>query len=464
MAPKLASYKRIIISVDGTWLSSDEGGGPSQASNVAKIARAISKTGIDSQENRVKQLVLYHSGLGAGDLPFQKAIFGALGVGLDGEVTEIYDFISNNYEPGDELFFFGFSRGAFTARSVAGLVADIGVLNPIKMSRFPEMWAAYRANTGGKPFRKSEWYLDNRDELGLTDVTIKVIGVWETVGELGVPEWPLVNLAAKVGFPINQQYTFHNTRASKYIEYAFQALAIDEKRIAFPPTLWHKTEDGPTKSLQQCWFPGVHSNIGGQAEQLREYGDHEEIGYNTFAWMVDNLSGLLTFDQPSIASLVEDHRRALVRVNAKGNLTNGWGCGPIVDNFAGLQGAFFALLGKKYRTPGEYPRGPDESSMGATNESVHPIVRVRKDRLRYDPVALRGWSAQEPSRVGTGWQWTKEGRGPMPEYVLSPDKAMTVAYEDGGVVKYKVQESMARTLCPADILSDLDRDNGVGKE
>lgn len=76
MASKLASYKRIIICCDGTWLSSDGGGPDSVASNVAKIARAISKTGIDTQQNLVKQIVLYHSGLGAGDLPFQKAIYG----------------------------------------------------------------------------------------------------------------------------------------------------------------------------------------------------------------------------------------------------------------------------------------------------------------------------------------------------------------------------------------------------
>jgi uncharacterized protein (DUF2235 family) len=75
MAPKLASYKRIILCSDGTWLSSDEGD-KSVPSNVAKIARAISKTGIDDHDNLVKQLVLYHSGLGSGDLPFQKAIFG----------------------------------------------------------------------------------------------------------------------------------------------------------------------------------------------------------------------------------------------------------------------------------------------------------------------------------------------------------------------------------------------------
>jgi uncharacterized protein (DUF2235 family) len=97
----------------------------------------------------------------------------------------MYDFISNNYEPGDELFFFGFSRGAFTVRSVAGLVNDVGVLAPAEMSTFPDMWKAYRANTAGEPFRTSQWYMDNREDLGgLADVTIKVVGVWDTVGAL----------------------------------------------------------------------------------------------------------------------------------------------------------------------------------------------------------------------------------------------------------------------------------------
>lgn len=99
-------------------------------------------------------------------------------------MCQIYDFISNNYERGDELFFFGFSRGAFTVRSVAGLVCDVGILSAVHMSHFPAMWKAYRANTSGEPFRKSTWYLDNKEKLCLTDVKIKVVGVWDTVGAL----------------------------------------------------------------------------------------------------------------------------------------------------------------------------------------------------------------------------------------------------------------------------------------
>lgn len=111
-------------------------------------------------------------------------LIGGIGLGLDQQVTEIYDFISNNYEPGDELLFFGFSRGAFTVRSVASLVTEVGVLPPAQMSRFPEMWKAYRANTRGEPFGQSQWYMDNKEELDLKNVTVKVVGVWDTVGAL----------------------------------------------------------------------------------------------------------------------------------------------------------------------------------------------------------------------------------------------------------------------------------------
>ena len=109
---------------------------------------------------------------------------GGIGLGLDVDVCQIYDFISNNYEPGDELFFFGFSRGAYTVRSVAGLVCDVGVLSAVHMSHFVEMWKAYRESINGEPFRNSTWYLDNKEKLGLTDVRIKVVGVWDTVGAL----------------------------------------------------------------------------------------------------------------------------------------------------------------------------------------------------------------------------------------------------------------------------------------
>lgn len=196
--PQRASYKRIILCADGTWLASDLGD-KSVPSNVGKLARAIAPSGIDAHGNIVKQIVFYHSGLGTGDLPFQKAIYDeqdlrkhlgillltnldGIGLGLDNDVCHIYDFIFNNYESGDELFFFGFSCGAFTARSVASLVCGIGVLPSVHMNHFANMWDAYRANTGGEDSKTTTRYLDNAPRLHLKDVMINVIGVRDTVG------------------------------------------------------------------------------------------------------------------------------------------------------------------------------------------------------------------------------------------------------------------------------------------
>ncbi|CEJ54670.1 hypothetical protein PMG11_00967 [Penicillium brasilianum] len=457
LAARLATYKRIILCADGTWLASDLGDA-SVPSNVARIARTIATSGPDPHGNIVQQIVSYHSGLGSGELPFQKAIYGGIGWGLDNEVCQIYEFISNNYVKGDELFFFGFSRGAFTVRSVAGLVSDIGVLSSQHMSHFAEMWKAYRENTGGQPFRETAWYQQNQGKLRLeNDVRIKVVGVWDTVGALGVPDWPLVNLASRVGINLSKQYAFHNTSVSKNIDYAFQALAIDERRLTFPPTLWHRTQDAPAKDLQQCWFPGVHQNIGGGAPD-------SEIEDITFAWMVDNLSGMVTFEGVIIEELIQKHRAERAKRNALGQQNDDWGCGHITSNFAGLQGAFFRGLGKQDRTPGNYPQVPgDVDSARTTKEFFHPIARIRKTNLApsYSPAALAGFVIEGPddgSGGQTGWKWVKkDDLLAVPEYVLRPDKKMTVAHHSD----YESRPSLSRALCPKSLLADLDRHNGI---
>ncbi|KAJ6111276.1 hypothetical protein N7486_003511 [Penicillium sp. IBT 16267x] len=455
LASRLANYKRIILCADGTWLASDLGK-DSVPSNVARIARTLAASGLDSYGDIVQQIVSYHSGLGAGELPFQKAVYGGIGWGLDQEVCQIYEFISNNYVKGDELFFFGFSRGSFCVRSVAGLVSDIGVISSQHMPHFAEMWKAYRENTCGQPFRKTAWYQQNKGKLRLEDdVRIKVVGVWDTVGGLGIPNWPLVDLASKAGLSFSKQYAFHNTNVSKNIDYAFQALAIDERRLTFPPTLWHKTQDAPAKDLQQCWFPGVHQNIGGGAPD----GEIEDI---TFAWMVDNLSGMLTFEGVIIEELIQRHRAARVERLAPDQEDYEWGCGHIESNFAGLQGAFFRGLGKQDRTPGSYPQVPgDGTSAHTTNESFHPIARIRKTKLSpsYSPAALSGYVNERAGddACQAGWQWVKKGIPAVPEYILHPEKEMAVSHN----FEYVKQHSLSRSLCPRDLLADLDQQNGV---
>ena len=99
-------------------------------------------------------------------------------------MTQVYDFISNNYELGDELFFLGFSRGAFTVRSAACLVSEIGILSAVNMGSFADMWKAYRARSSKSPFEESKWYRENSERLKIKTVPVKVVGVWDTVGAL----------------------------------------------------------------------------------------------------------------------------------------------------------------------------------------------------------------------------------------------------------------------------------------
>jgi hypothetical protein len=166
---------------------------------------------------------------------------------------------------------------------------------------------------------------------------------------------------------------------------------------------------------------------------------------------------MLTFEEAAINILTEKHRRALNAIR----ITNGWGCGPIVDNFSGLQGAFFRLLGKKDRTPGDYPRDPGDGISGATNEYFHPIARIRKSkRPDYNPASLLGYSREEPND-SAGWRWAKAGVQDVPEYVMRPEKTMSLAYKEGGKVKFRVEKSLSRLLCPSSILVELDRDNGI---
>jgi hypothetical protein len=172
---------------------------------------------------------------------------------------------------------------------------------------------------------------------------------------------------------------------------------------------------------------------------------------------------MLTFEDTAIEELIKQHHDALAennaRNNARNNVINGWGCGPMVSNFAGLQGAFFRVLGKQDRTPGNYPRDAGDGIGGATNEYFHPIARIRKSKLsNYNPASLYGYALQEPDGKAS-WRWVKKGVQAVPEYVLHPEKKMSLAVYGKG--KYRNVDSLSRLLCPPIILAELDRDNGV---
>lgn len=236
--------KRLVMCCDGTWNTADQ----SCPTNVTKLALGLADTAADGTEQRV----YYHRGVGTG--PWDRIGGGAFGVGLSQNVQDTYRFIVENYEEGDELWLFGFSRGAFTARSTAGLIRNSGVLKRQFEDRVPQAYALYRDRTQHP--RGVEAQLFRRSYSA--EPGIRCIGVWDTVGALGIPlsGLPLVDA-------FNRRWQFHDTTLSTRVENAFQALAIDEKRRPFEPTLWQQQPGAAGQRLEQVWFAGVHSDVGG---------------------------------------------------------------------------------------------------------------------------------------------------------------------------------------------------------
>lgn len=238
-----------MICCDGTWQSSVSSK-DNVPSNVTRLCRVIARTGIDKHDPNKKwhQLVYYDSGVGTGNLSGSEARRqGGTGAGLAENVIEAYNFIVLNYQPGDEIFCFGFSRGAYTARAVAGLVTDIGVIKTTEMQLFPAIYRAYMANEEMLPFRETQAWKDFvegkltkkgeellktgqiqslRDKVESYEIIphknliaadasrkVKVVGVWDTVGSLGVPD-----VAWFDNEKFRSKYAFHNVRLneSKY--------------------------------------------------------------------------------------------------------------------------------------------------------------------------------------------------------------------------------------------------------
>lgn len=259
----------------GTWLDSDSGslrGSLDIPSNVTRLERAIKPVARDG----IPQVSYYHFGVGAGSGVFNR-LQGATGAGLSEIVREGYQYLATNWVPGDEIFIFGFSRGAYTARSIAGLIDEIGMLTREGLPYLPAIYSDVKhkydpnyvsknpdAPFPDKPSAANPAYVEElaRRRLTRLHVPIKVVGVFETVGALGTPK---IGWLSRLGLQSKTQkdLAFHDTALSNCVENAFQALALDERRFAFQPTLWEKME-GNTTVLRQVWFPGAHSNVGGE--------------------------------------------------------------------------------------------------------------------------------------------------------------------------------------------------------
>jgi uncharacterized protein (DUF2235 family) len=173
------------------------------------------------------------------------------GAGLAKNVRDAYRFLVYNYTSGDDIYFFGFSRGAYTVRSTAGLIRKCGLLHKEHADRLRDAFKLYRKRD---PTPDTQEALEFRDRYSRSPIRIRFIGVWDTVGSLGVP-------IDVFRFLSRSRYEFHDVSLSRSVEYAYHAVAIDERRGPFRPTLWEQHPEATGQVLEQVWFVGVHMDI-----------------------------------------------------------------------------------------------------------------------------------------------------------------------------------------------------------
>ncbi|UWQ95073.1 DUF2235 domain-containing protein [Rhodobacteraceae bacterium M385] len=279
--------KRIVILCDGTWNHSDA----KDPTNVVRLARAMAATGVDG----VPQIPIYVEGVGSGRGVTAMARFtdrilgGAFGWGLMDNVIEAYRHLVFMHEPGDEIYIFGFSRGAFTARSLAGFVRSTGIVDRDRLHLLPEAIERYRRRDDDTTHPSSDESHAFRAKLSLRVVTsaaeaayraaqgmpeaplinIAYLGVWDTVGALGVPNH--LKLASLLN---GGSYSFHDADLSSLVRAARHAIALDELRPSFAPTRWDNLDRlnaGRTKDVapyQEKFFAGDHGSVGGGGDIL----------------------------------------------------------------------------------------------------------------------------------------------------------------------------------------------------
>lgn len=244
--------KRLVICCDGTWNRADT----KTVTNIEKIARTVQLE--PSRALGAQQMVMYLPGVGTAGYQTDKILGGAFGLGLFHHVLNAYRFLSINYQHGDEIFIFGFSRGAYTARSLAGMVGKVGLLTREAMiaGLLPEAGQRYQHDP------EEAWPDDWADpevfrrEHCHPHVPIRFLGVFDTVGALGVPG------------ALSRRHQFHDVRLGASVQVARQALAIDEPRMKFEPCLWEVVDTpGPPDRIKQVWFEGAHSDVGGGYEE-----------------------------------------------------------------------------------------------------------------------------------------------------------------------------------------------------
>ncbi|KAL8365159.1 hypothetical protein RB595_004118 [Gaeumannomyces hyphopodioides] len=410
--------KKIIVCCDGTSKTGFKDGAPT---NVWRISRCIR-----ASEAGTPQVLLYQPGIGTGAESrwFTNLLDQAFGTGIDEKILEAYNFICHNYETSnDKIILIGFSRGAFIMRCVADLIHKVGLLTKKGLTYLPAVFKEWRAGhqspllqpwVGNESRRSWVQYLSsfwpwgraqgppasNRNtrtlgaELGgeleenlRRNIGVEVCALWDTVSSIGTP-WP-----ALFRLPTSTSLTFVHSDLNG-IENAFQALALHETRWNFPPIVWRNPGGSGETSLEQCWFMGYHSDIGGGRKC-------DALAHIALTWMFARLAGHLHLDQSAIREpsftdgsswRISPEGRLMLRIRS--SMTTG-----------------FRLMGSKIRMPrsqfwnGEGPDdiNPVQQQNDVSWERMHRTVRLHKIAGMPEPAAALD-GCTRPVEIGGDWQ------------------------------------------------------------
>ena len=262
--------RHLVIAFDGTWEAPDNDfSDGNQNTHVSRLVNHLNSQTTDG----VEQLHFYQPGVGTHF--WDRFRGGVFGWGLSEKILQAYQWLVTHYRFGDRVFLVGYSRGAYAARSLSGLIDRVGLLKTAYIERVENAYAIYR---------RSQRREANEFKRRFSDaIEIEAIAVWDTVGSLGIPLKSFQGLNRHL-------WQFHDTKLASNVRNGFHALAIDEHRPDFKPTLWspHSSE----QRIEQRWFAGSHSDIG---------GGRAESGLSalSYQWMVSELTNLGLSIEPS---------------------------------------------------------------------------------------------------------------------------------------------------------------------
>lgn len=376
--------KRLAILLDGTWNDQLDN------TNVWRLKVMLAPRSADGAEQRV----FYQTGVGTHW--YDRFRGGLFGQGLYENVQAAYQWLLENYDPDDEVYIFGFSRGAYTARSLGGMITKCGLLAPGAPLSLSQIYSLYRLGERLRPLYHLEYLKRagiqnepqfNREEELLLEcssrIPVKMIGVWDTVGALGIP----VGLFTGIN---RRDYGFLHTRLSNIFERTYQALAVDENRKEYDATLWTrfvpKVPNRPARPSQttphaeqiveQRWFVGAHSNVGGGYPS-------DPLALLSLEWMRAKAEAAnLAF-------------RAGVQLNGKEHLAD------VTDSFGKFLGGTYRFVRRRLYRP--IQRAPVEKEKGrveTVNETIDPsVVRKWVADPKYRPRNLVEWEQRTGKRV-----------------------------------------------------------------